>query len=1268
MFYKTSVLRGTDGFNYVCGATLNAGGNYDMLLTKMTSHNVVVWTQQYAGAAGGDDFAADLVQDGAGNIIITGAEFISATNYNAVTIKYNNAGVQQWLKSYNGAANSFDGGISVVRDASNNIYMCGGSFGFSTLSDFLCIKYNSSGVQQWASTWNSVNLQDVSTRLAVSATQVSVIGASQQSATDWKMATTFFNVSTGAFLGVKLTGGDDEGIDKVADLAIDASDNTYVVGAVKNINHQYDIKVIKLSPTYTVLWQQTFNGTANLNDEGLSLELTSTNDVVICGFTTTTDEDKNFFTRKYAGSSGDLLWSKTFDEQSGEDKATDLKLDASGNAIICGSSYKDGNLDYVVQKLKNTTGDIIWTGRWNGDANMNDLPMNLAIDENDNTVYVAGQSEVMANKFKYYLTRWSQKDVYMPKPSDDYSASGGYLTNRGQVRNTDGISNASVKFHNNRQYPSTYLDDTNFTMVFAHCHEDSIASDTLHRINMKFNKGATNAPIYPLKERDDYINYYLPFMSNKGERTPIHKLVVKPSVYTNTDVYFTHNNRGYVHYIVCRSGSPTADIEMEFTGQNSIAIDGSGNLVLETIFGNHSQQKAEVYTMNNATGVLTLLAWQPDYVVNGNHVSFTNMGSWTGTLVIKMEQQPAGSSSQALNDQTLEWSTYMGGNDDDMATDVACNNNQSSWFTGRTNSVNMPLLEGVTISLQEGDFNSLYVARFSEDLHAEWLVIYGEDALGRSVMYDLEGNVYVVGTSIAGADYSNELLDTDANDDAEGIYCVFNPLGFILCDTYIGGNGTDTPYSIDVIRNAIDGTADIWIAGTTNSTDLFPLQTVTNAYNQADAGNWDGFLMKIVDSESIEWATMFGGNDADRIYELDIYKTNATDYDIILMGVTYTEQHSIENSANPLCNVPTDGSFPTCQPAGSFLQATYANPEFIYPNYFVSRFSGSQFNLKWSTYLGMASDVSNVFYREGSISGTTINGVFYITGSAGEYNNSTFPIVASSNLGSYNQPFGGGDADMFIAKFSPINSLLWSTFIGSDGDYEFGSSLAFVPSNNITALTGTTETNNLQLAMDFCEIPTDGEFPLCDENGNNYMETTLMEERRTAIVAFNSSDQLQWSTLFGETGISNGMSLDAAGNKLYLSGMADNGYTFLDYNEGSELDYYQDFQFGNDNDAGLARFDLSLITSVVESSVENIQLVVYPNPSHGIFQLVLPLRLSNSNCRYQIFDILGQMVLDQRVKGQASTLDIDLSEMSSGVYLMAFYAEGVKYNIQLVKQ
>lgn len=297
-FYKSSVLRGTDGFLYLCGATLNASGNYDMLLTKMSSQNAVLWSVTYGGTAGGDDFAADLVQDGAGHIIVTGTEYKGPGNYDAVTIKYNSLGVQQWVATYNGAANSYDGGVSIARDASNNVYICGGSYGATTLSDFLCVRYNSNGIQQWATTWNSQNLQDVAARLTVSGTQVVVIGASQQTLTDWKMAATYFNPASGAFLGFKLTGGDDEGMDRVADLAVDAADNTYLVGSVLNVNQGYDLKVVKLSSSYSVLWQQTFSGSAGLDDEGLSLELSSTNDVVVCGYSTTTSEDKNFITRK----------------------------------------------------------------------------------------------------------------------------------------------------------------------------------------------------------------------------------------------------------------------------------------------------------------------------------------------------------------------------------------------------------------------------------------------------------------------------------------------------------------------------------------------------------------------------------------------------------------------------------------------------------------------------------------------------------------------------------------------------------------------------------------------------------------------------------------------------------------------------------------------------------------------------------------------------------------------------------------------------------
>ena len=792
MFYKTSVIRGADGFIYVCGATLNLEGNYDMLITKMTSLNLVVWTKQYAGLAAGDDFAADIVQDGAGNIIITGTEYISSTNYNAVTIKYNSSGALQWVKSYNGAGNSFDGGMSVVRDVSNNIYICGGSYGTTTLSDFLCIKYNSDGVEQWANTWNSTGLQDISSRLAVSATQVSVIGASQQSSTDWKMATTFFNVNTGVFLGAKLTGGDDEGIDKVADLTIDGDDNTYVVGAVRNINKAYDIKVIKLSPTYTVLWQQTYNGPANLNDEGLALELTSTNDLVICGYTTNIGEDKNLITTKYAGSNGALIWSKTYDEQNGEDRATDLKLDLNGNAIICGSSFKDGNLDYVVQKLKSSNGDLIWANRWNSDNNSDDMPMSIAIDENNNVVYVAGQSSDGNGSYTYNVTRWIQKEVYMPMPIDGFSSSSGYIQNKKQLRNEDGSANASVKFYSQQKGPATYVDDDKISYVFYTPAADTLETDTIHRVDMKFNKGNTHAPVYPISERAEYANFYLGHMPEKAERTRIFNAVVKLNAYNNTDIIYDNNNCGYRHWIVARNGAPIGDFEMEYTGLTSLSLDVNGNLVIETSIGNQVQLKANAYSMNNASGMLTILPWQPDYYINGNKVTFSNIGSWNGTLVFEMKQAAGGGNSPIENAE-LEWSTYFGGAGKDFLCDVVAEANGRSWTVGSSTSIVFPLIPGIAVLNNLNAESDAIITSFQPNCSINWLTYYGgslDDIATAIALTDIGWPVVV------GYTESEDLPDeADGNlDDStlggikDGFIVRLFPNGFIMLDSYIGGD------------------------------------------------------------------------------------------------------------------------------------------------------------------------------------------------------------------------------------------------------------------------------------------------------------------------------------------------------------------------------------------------------------------------------------------------------------------------------------------------
>ncbi len=691
--YKSSMIKGNDGHVYICGATINVYGNYDMILTKFTRQNEEVWTRTFGGTFNGNDFASDLAQDAYGNIIITGAEQIGVVNYDAVTIKFNPLGTPIWVKKHNGTANLIDGGASIKVDALGNSYICGGTSTPTTQIDFLIIKYDTNGNQQWLTTWDSQNLQDIAARIEVRGSTVSVIGAAQQTANGWRMANLRLNAITGDINGYKLTTGNDEGIDKVADLAVDLYENTYILGSVKNVGRGYDMKLVKLDPQLNIVWQRTYDGTDHLNDEGFNLELTTDNNVVICGYTTVNGQGKNFLVQKYSGTNGDEIWSQTYDSQSGADRAIALKLDSYGNPIICGSSETNGNLDFALQKLDASTGDIVWKTTWNGDQNADDTPVDITLGD-ENEIYIVGQTATSEGEYNYAVTRWSEKEISIPKPSDRQNPNG-FITNRGQLQNNDGTLNTDVKYYQQGTWPSAYIDDNKVSYVWLK--SDTIAPDTVHRIDMKFNKGNNSTTkVYPTEKLEHYTNIYLGYLPQKMERIAHYSSISKLDAYYNTDIVYTSHSQGYKHHIVAQQGAPAGSFEMEYSGQNSLTLDANGNLVFGTVFGDHVQSKAKVYTMDHTTGELTLLNWQPDYVINGNKVTFNYTGSWTGTFVIEMEKQreQGGSGATATDDpRNLEWSTYYGEGAKEYNWDLV-NDTKNVYTCGVTTNEQFPITAG----------------------------------------------------------------------------------------------------------------------------------------------------------------------------------------------------------------------------------------------------------------------------------------------------------------------------------------------------------------------------------------------------------------------------------------------------------------------------------------------------------------------------------------------------------------------------------------------
>lgn len=197
-FYYKNVTR-TDGSGnvYVAGATLNASNNTtDILVAKYNSAGHQQWIRQYNGAANYYDFATDLGVDASGNVYITGTVTNDTVNHysDIITIKYNSSGVQQWLSTYDGAAGYFDSGTKLIIGGGGSIGITGSSMNASVNMDFVTILYNSSGVQQWATVYDhSSHMNDVPVSIVRKGSSLYVSGVVQTGATSYSWNVVQYN-------------------------------------------------------------------------------------------------------------------------------------------------------------------------------------------------------------------------------------------------------------------------------------------------------------------------------------------------------------------------------------------------------------------------------------------------------------------------------------------------------------------------------------------------------------------------------------------------------------------------------------------------------------------------------------------------------------------------------------------------------------------------------------------------------------------------------------------------------------------------------------------------------------------------------------------------------------------------------------------------------------------------------------------------------------------------------------------------------------------
>jgi hypothetical protein len=129
----------------------------DYVTLKYDGAGNVLWAKRYTSAGSNQDNPLGMAVDSTGNVYVTGQSTIGGQE-DAVTVKYDSAGVQRWVRAYDGPKHEDDSGNAITVDSTGNVYVvchsAGGTatgHGFSTESDWAILKYTSNGVRKWVS-------------------------------------------------------------------------------------------------------------------------------------------------------------------------------------------------------------------------------------------------------------------------------------------------------------------------------------------------------------------------------------------------------------------------------------------------------------------------------------------------------------------------------------------------------------------------------------------------------------------------------------------------------------------------------------------------------------------------------------------------------------------------------------------------------------------------------------------------------------------------------------------------------------------------------------------------------------------------------------------------------------------------------------------------------------------------------------------------------------------------------------------------------------
>jgi hypothetical protein len=427
-------------------------------------------------------------------------------------------------------------------------------------------------------------------------------------------------------------------------------------------------------------------------------------------------------------------------------------------------------------------------------------------------------------------------------------------------------------------------------------------------------------------------------------------------------------------------------------GGPAAPMDDPAALLWSTFLGGNNQESCYAVSLDASdNAVVSGYTWSTNFPATpGAYDTTSSAATMYGDVFI---------AKISASGDSLLWSTFLGGSDDEEGYWLALDASDNPVVTGFTWSSDFPTTGGACDTSYNDSCDVFVTKLAASGSTLVWSTLIGGGKYDRGdwVAVAESGDILVTGGT-ASADFPTTAgaYDRTLNGYYDGfVVRLSSSGGALVWSTLLGGSDVDATKAL-----ALDSSENPIVAGSTVSSD-FP--TTAGALDASYNGGVDVFVAKLSAAGStLLWSTFLGGAGDDNMLSL-----------------------ALDSSENPIVPGWTASSdFPVT--AGAY-DTSYNGSQDV----FVAKLSASGTALVWGTYLGGSG------YDRGLALGLEPAGDVCVTGWTGS---SDFPTTPGAYDTTYNGAFLYGDA--FVAKVSATgDALQWSSFLGAPRD-EFGYCLA----------------------------------------------------------------------------------------------------------------------------------------------------------------------------------------------------------------------------------